>query len=108
MTSERMAMMMGDPPFRAAAYADDVARVDAELTAQQERVKGDQNWRTEWRGRVREELVTAKPAPAKPAPKSPTVEQQVIALWNAETPIGVIAEMSGLSLGRVYEIVSAA
>lgn len=107
MTNERTARMMGDPPYRADAYSDVATQMERELDEQRARVAADQNWRSEWRGRVREELVSAKPAPAKPAPKPPTVEQQVVALWDAETPIGVIAEMSGLSLGRVYEIVSA-
>lgn len=98
MTNAQTARLMGDPAYRADAYADETDRIADELAAQQERVKVDQNWRTDWRQRVRSELVTAKP---------PTVDEYVRQLWDAETPIGVIAEQTKLTLGQIYKIVSA-
>ena len=92
MANTLTARLMGDPPFRADAYAEDKERIERELAAQQER-----GWRAPYRNRIRRELVSAKPPP---------VEQQVRDLWDAQTPIGTIAERLHLTLGQVYEMVS--
>lgn len=78
MTNVQTAKLMGDPPFRADAHADVIERFDRN--------------RADFSKRL--------------APSS--IEEQVIALWNDEQPIGAIADRTGLTLGQIYRIVSAA
>lgn len=46
MTNERTARLCGDPPYRADAYADDLAAIERDRAEQQERIDADPDWRT--------------------------------------------------------------
>lgn len=100
MTSARMTRIMGDPPMRHLAYADDLKRMEDAVHGTAELVEASQHWRDEYLPRIKRELVASKK-------QAETVEERVRHLWDAGTPIGVIAERTGLELGRVYELVSA-
>ena len=81
MTSDLMGRLMGDPPFRADVYRDDLRKIEQQQAALEMR--------------VRESV----------AP--PTPEEQARALWDAGEPLGMIAQRTGLTIGQIYATVNA-